>query len=123
MHLQISVLHLFCVVGVTDGMTVETVAMSKDARIRHVNSTSSLVRMAAVSHRTSNAMAIMTVVMNQMSCLTCATLQPLPALLESSGVTMATVCHPAKCVTTAMTAMITVMRKAVVSRCEKKQYS
>lgn len=104
-------------------MTVEMVAMSKAVPTRPVSSISSPVRMAAVSHRTSNAMAIMTVVMNQMSCLICATLQPLPALLGSLGVTMATVYYPAKCVTTAMTAMITVMRKAVVSRCEIKQCS
>lgn len=103
-------------------MIVETVAMSRAVRTRHVNSTSSPVRMVAVSHRTSSVMVIMTVVMNQMSCHTSATLQPLHALLEGLGVTMETVCRPAKCVTTAMTVMITVMRKAVVSRHEKEQY-
>lgn len=103
-------------------MTVETAAMSRAVRTSHVNSTSSPVRMVAVSHRTSSAMVIMIAVMNQMSCHTCATLQPLPALLGSLGVTMATVCHPAKCVTTATTVMITVMRKAVVSRCEKENF-
>lgn len=110
-------------VGVTGVMTVETAVMSRAVYTRHVNSTSSPVRMVAVSHRTSSAMVIMTVEMNQMSCRNCATLQTLPALLGSLGVTMETVCCPAKCVTTAMTAMITVMRKAVVSRHKQKQYS
>lgn len=102
-------------------MTVETVAMSRAVHTSLVSSTSSPVRMVAVSRRTSSVMVIMTVVMNQMSCHTCATLHPLPALLEGLGVTMETVCHPAKCVTTVMTVMITVMRKGVVSRHEKEQ--
>lgn len=112
---------LYFLAGVTDVMTVETAVMSRAVATRHVNSTSSPVRMVAVSRKTSSAMVIMTVVMNRMSCRTCATLQLLPALLGSLGVTMGTVCCPAKYVTTVMTVMTTVMRKAVVSRNKREK--
>lgn len=118
-----SLLCVWCLLGVTGVMIVETAVMNRAAHIQHAHSTSSPVRTGAASRGISSVTGTTTAGTNLMSWITCAGLRRPPAQPETSAVTTGTVCHSGRCVTGVMTATTTVTRKAVVSTVSCDQIS